>query len=63
VKSAEAHNGSKWHCAPKDANSCELHSVESTSVSQRQIHGDFRTETSQKALWHITDQRLLDFHF
>jgi len=37
VKSAEAHNGSKWHCVPKVKNSCEQKLVESTAVSQRQI--------------------------
>ncbi|MEO9474105.1 MAG: hypothetical protein ABJG41_01170 [Cyclobacteriaceae bacterium] len=35
VKSAEAHNGSEWHCVPKVKNSCEQMLVESTTVSQR----------------------------
>ena len=48
VKSAEAHNGSKWHCVPKVKISCEQKSVESTAVSQRQIHGESSTETSRK---------------
>jgi len=39
VKSAEAHNGSKWHYVPKVQKSCEQKMVESTAVSQWQIHG------------------------
>jgi hypothetical protein len=48
VKSAEAHNGSKKHCAPKDKNSCELHSVESTELSQRLIHGRIAMKPARK---------------
>jgi hypothetical protein len=48
VKSAEAHNGSKWHCVSKDKNSCVLHLVESTTLSQRQIHGEVRTKAARK---------------
>jgi hypothetical protein len=33
VKSAEAHNGSNNHCAPKDKKSCEQNSVETTTTS------------------------------
>ncbi|MFT7158801.1 MAG: hypothetical protein ACI8Q1_003835 [Parvicella sp.] len=50
VKSAEARNGSKWHCAQKDKNSCELHSAESTAISQRLIHGDVRTKACKEAV-------------
>lgn len=39
VKSAGASKVSKRHCVQKDKNSCELHSAESTAISQRQIHG------------------------
>ena len=59
VKSAEAHNGSKWHCVLKVRNSCEQKIVESTAVSQRQISRSSCTEISQKALRHMPDQRLL----
>ena len=59
VKSAEAHNGSKWHSVQKVKNSCELMMVESTAVTQRQISRSSCTENSQKALRHMPDQRLL----
>ena len=59
VKSAEAHNGSKGHCVPKVKTSCEHKKVESTTVSQRQISRSNSTETNQKALRHMPDQRLL----
>ncbi|REE01305.1 hypothetical protein [Marinoscillum furvescens] len=37
VKSAEAHNGSKWHCVQKVKISCEKKYAESTAISQRQV--------------------------
>ena len=63
VKSAEAHNGSKWHCVQKDENSCELKSVESTTISQRLIYGDVCTEACKEAVWRIPAQRLLGHVF
>ena len=59
VKSTEAHNGSKWHCVPQVKNSFAQRIVESTALSQRQISRSSCTETSQKALRHMPDQRLL----
>lgn len=38
----------------KIKNSCKQKSVESTDLSQRQIHGDVRTEASKEAVWRIT---------
>jgi len=50
VKSAEAHNGSKWHCVPKIIISCEQKMMESTAISQRQIHGRFALKLAIKHL-------------
>ena len=33
--------------------SCEMKSEESTDLSQRQNHGDVRTEASKQAFWRI----------
>ncbi|MEO1255091.1 MAG: hypothetical protein AAFY41_09430, partial [Bacteroidota bacterium] len=48
VKSAEAHNGSKWHCVLKVKNSCEQKFVEITAISQRQIHGPVTLKSARK---------------
>jgi hypothetical protein len=33
---------------------CEPHSAESTTISQRYIHGEVCTKASKEALWRIT---------
>lgn len=38
VNSTETHNGSKWHCVPKDKKYYELHSIKALNFPQRQIH-------------------------
>jgi len=38
------------HCVQKDEKSCELKSIESTDLSQRQIHGEVRTEVCKVAV-------------
>ena len=38
------------HCVQKDKKSCELKAVESTDLSQRQIHGEVCTEVCKVAV-------------
>ena len=49
-ESADASKLSSNHCVQKDENSCAIRLLECTDLSQRQIHGDFRTEAGKVAV-------------
>ena len=49
-ESAGASKVSNNHCVQKDEKSCEQHSVKSTAISQRLIHGGVRTEARKVAV-------------